>query len=47
MIGEVIPAMLEVFVGDIYTLGATMEHCQKATRRDSQLLQYLGQQDAA
>jgi hypothetical protein len=47
MIGELIAAILEVFVDDIRTLGATMERCRNATRRASQILQYLGQQDAA
>ena len=47
MLGGLIAAMLEVFVDDIRTLGASMERCRSATRRASQLLQYLGQQDAA
>ena len=46
-IGELIAAILEVFVDDIRTIGPTMDHCRSATRRASQLLQYLGQQDAA
>ena len=47
MIGDLIAAMLEVFVDDIRTVGASNERCRKATRRASQILQYLGQQDAA
>ena len=47
MSGDLIAAMLEVFVDDIRTVGATMERCRRATRRASQILQYLGQQDAA
>ena len=47
MIGEIIAAILEVFVDDIRTVGGSMMRCRDATRRASQLLQYLGQQDAA
>ena len=47
MIGDLIAAMLEVFVDDIRTVGPSMLHCRNATRRASQVLQYLGQQDAA
>ena len=47
MVGDLIAAMLEVFVDDIRTVGASLELCRKATRRASQILQYLGQQDAA
>ena len=44
---DVIAAILEVFVDDIRTVGPGMVRCRDATRRASQLLQYLGQQDAA
>ena len=47
MIDELIAAILEVFVDDIRTIGPTMDRCRSATRRASQILQYLGQQDAA
>ena len=47
MLGKLIAAMLEVFVDDIRTVGSSMIRCRDATRRASQLLQYLGQQDAS
>ena len=47
IIGDLIAAMFEVFVDDIHMIGASLERCRKATKRVSQLLQYLGQQDAA
>ena len=43
---EIIAAMLEAYVDDVRVLGADESTCREATRRASQILQYLGQQDA-
>ena len=42
-----IAATIEVYVDDIRSVGYSEVNCRNATRRASQLLQYLGQQDAS
>ena len=46
MWNEDIAAVIEVYVDDIRSIGFSESNCRDATRRASQLLQYLGQQDA-
>jgi hypothetical protein len=41
-----VAAVIEVYVDDIRSIGHSEINCRDATRRASQLLQYLGQQDA-
>ena len=43
---DVIAAILEAYVDDVRVMGSSEVICREATRRASQILQYLGQQDA-
>ena len=43
---EIIAAILEAYVDDVRVMGSSETICREATRRASQILQYLGQQDA-
>ena len=43
---QVLAAMLEAYVDDVRVLDSSESGCRNATRRASQILQYLGQQDA-
>ena len=43
---DIIAAILEAYVDDVRVMGSNEIVCREATRRASQILQYLGQQDA-